>query len=346
MGTDTGLIRKALLLAIAACAGVLPAAGKAKTHRSKTKESVNFSGPLVLWREPADIHSRDLYYGPGGKADQPRAPFLYLKNDPGGTTPKFTVRDRDGVTWKVKLGPEARPETVATRLVWAVGYFTDEDYFLPAVQVQDLPAHLHRGQRYVEADGTLVATRFERERKGQKLGVWHWKHDPFSASRELNGLRVVMALVNNWDLKDINNTVWQIEGSGGASRLYTVSDLGATFGTSNAQWPHAKAKGNIASYRKSKFITKVAPGYINFADPGPPSLRLLFMNPFEFLQRERFQWIGKRIPRSDVRWISGLLAQLSTRQIRDAFRSAGYSPQEVDAFTQVFEQRIRLLRSL
>ena len=33
--------------------------------------------------------------------------------------------------WRVKLGVEARPETVASRLVWAVGYYANEDYFLP-----------------------------------------------------------------------------------------------------------------------------------------------------------------------------------------------------------------------
>ena len=44
---------------------------------------------------------------------------------------KFTVRDAQGGKWKIKLGDEARPETVATRFVWAVGFHTDEDYFLP-----------------------------------------------------------------------------------------------------------------------------------------------------------------------------------------------------------------------
>ena len=58
------------------------------------------------------------------------------------------------------------------------------------------------------------------------------------------------------------------------------------------------------------------------------------------------RWIGKRIPISDVRWIGGLLAQLSPEQIRDAFRAAGYSPEQVQSFAEVVEARIAELNNL
>jgi hypothetical protein len=88
--------------------------------------------------------SRNLFYGPGG-GSSPTARYI-LKEDREGTNPKFEVQDRDGVKWKVKLGEEARPETVASRLAWAVGYFANDDYFLPTFRAGDMPAHLHRGQ--------------------------------------------------------------------------------------------------------------------------------------------------------------------------------------------------------
>src|SRR5713101_7817864 len=102
-----------------------PAAGA-----SKRKAEITGTGPAVIWRDPGDIASRNLFYGPGGEKDQPHGTFRFLKEDLNGTSTKFVVRDEDGVKWKVKLGEEARPETVASRLVWAVGYFTNEDYFL------------------------------------------------------------------------------------------------------------------------------------------------------------------------------------------------------------------------
>src|SRR5580692_7729062 len=102
-----------------------------------------------LWREPQDIGSENLFYGAGGKEHLPHGPFTFVKEDLDGTNPKYNVRDQDGVKWKIKLGPEARPETVASRFVWAVGYHTDEDYFLSEVQVLGLPPRVHRGQKLI-----------------------------------------------------------------------------------------------------------------------------------------------------------------------------------------------------
>ena len=44
------------------------------------------------------------------------------------TSPKFDVEDDQHVQWRVKLGEEPQSETAATRLLWAAGYFVDEDY--------------------------------------------------------------------------------------------------------------------------------------------------------------------------------------------------------------------------
>jgi hypothetical protein len=41
-----------------------------------------------------------------------------------------------------------------------------------------------------------------------------------------------------------------------------------------------------------------------------------------------------------------LLARLSANQIRDAFRAAGYSPEEANAFAAVMERRIAALTNL
>src|SRR5215510_3864174 len=71
----------------------------------------------VLWRQPSDIRTRNLLYGPGGQSGQPRAPFTFVKEDLDGSSPKFVVKDARGVQWKVKLGDEAKPETAATRLL-------------------------------------------------------------------------------------------------------------------------------------------------------------------------------------------------------------------------------------
>ena len=121
---------KIIAVFLAAIVLSFPASGITKrSKQSQAKGEMTGEGPAVLWRDPTDIAARNLYYGPGGEKNQPHGPYTFVKEDLDGSNPKFVVRDRDGVKWKVKLGLEARPETVATRLVWAVGYFANEDYF-------------------------------------------------------------------------------------------------------------------------------------------------------------------------------------------------------------------------
>jgi len=299
--------------------------------------------PAVLWVNPTDITTRNLFYGPGGKEHEPHGPVTFVKEDLDGTNPKIVVRDQDDVKWKVKMGPEARPETAATRLVWAAGYFVNEDYFVPTLHCDNLPAHLHRGQKYVSPDGSILNVRMKRYLKGEeKSGNWEWRADPFIGTRELNGLRVLMALLNNWDLTDENNGVYE-EKRG--ERIYMVSDLGSTFGTPGLTWPTSKARGNLRSYSHSKFLTRMTADTVDVGAPRRDSFFFL-ATPREFFKKLKLRAIGKNIPRADARWMGELLGQLSPDQIRDAFRAAGYSPAEVDGFATVVEHRIAALQSL
>ena len=45
-------------------------------------------------------------------------------------------------------------------------------------------------------------------------------------------------------------------------------------------------------------------------------------------------------------WIGQLLGQLSTSQLRGAFRAAGYSQVDVTAFVQALQRRIEQLKAL
>ncbi len=320
-------------------------------------EQKRYMGPLAvgeitrtpiayLWREPKDVASEDLFYGRGGQQHAPHGPFTFESEDMEGTNPKFDVRGPDGVKWKIKLGAEARPETVASRFVWAVGYHANEDYFMPAVQVMGLPERVHRGQDMIEPGGVMRDVRLKRE-EGKKVGTWSWGDNPFAGTRELAGLRVMMAVINNWDLKDINNAIRDYEkgDENGDTREYEVSDLGASFGTTNRELSHTKSKGNLESYASSTFIAKVEPDYVDFKLPGRPSLPVI-LNPREYAERMGMRWIGDAIPRSDARWIGDLLGQLSADQIRDAFRAAGYEGEELDGFSAEFQKRIAALKQL
>lgn len=319
--------------------GPLPtatAAGHTKTAKTEG---------AVLWQDPGNIHSLDLLYGPGGKKHQPEPPVTFLKEDLKGTSPKFDVRDQEGKKWRAKLGPEARPETVASRLLWAMGYGANENYFFSELKVEGLPPQLQRGQDFISGD-KAKAVRLQRHPSGEKkAGAWSWRHNPFVGTREFNGLRVMMALLNNWDLTDDNNAIFA-DPSDPKRELYEVTDVGASFGKAGKSYTDAMSKGNLKEYEHSRFISRVTADYVDFATPARPLFVYFLFEPPFFWHHMHLRWIGKHIPRADVHWIATLLAQLSARQIRDAFRAAGYEGEQLENYAAVLEGRIKELKEL
>ena len=294
----------------------------------------------ALWRDRGNAQAVNLFYGPGGKEHQPAAgTFTFVKEDINGGSPKFDVIDSHGVHWKAKLGDEAKSETAATRLLWAAGYYTDEDYYLPHIRVNSLP-DLKRGQQFVSANGVIHAVRLERKIKGEKGGNWSWFDNPFVGTRELDGLRILMTLINNWDLKEINNSIYV---RNARDVQYAVSDLGATFGQTGNTF--TRSKSDPIEYSQTKFVQKVTSGHVDFHLKSRPFFLSTFDVPY-YVERTRMQQVAKDIPVEHARWLGKLLGRLTDRQVRDCFRAAGYSPQEVELSAATVRERIDILSHL
>ncbi|BDC50906.1 hypothetical protein F183_A32220 [Bryobacterales bacterium F-183] len=308
--------------------------------------AANPTAPIsVLWKNP---QSRELYYGSGGSAHQPRAPYTFVKEMDGASSPKFIVKDAAGKEWRVKLGPEAKAETAATRLIWAAGYYTDDDYMVKNFRIKGLPKELTRGQNFVH-NGTVEYGRFERSyANGKYLGSWDWKQNPFTGTRELNGLKIMMALVNNWDLKNANTTIYELRdpAAGVKRHVYLIGDLGATFGRPSYAIPNAKS--DPKAYRKSEMVAKVEGKTVDFNTPSRPPLVHPMAVPHMFFTMFRHgeKELTRDIPTRDARWMGGILARLSETQIRSAFRAAGYNAEEVSILTREVRERIAVLRNL
>src|SRR2546423_2107971 len=285
-------------------------------------------GTPVLWKEPTDIASRDLFNGPGGEAMKPDlSQVIWDGDDTTGYSVKWRVRDASGKKWVVKLGNEARPETASERLVWAAGYMTDVDYLVPCVQIVNAPNPRKKVER-CEGKG-FANVRFEARPKGWKrLDNWSWNDNPFKGTKEFQGLVVVMGLLNNWDLKDTNNKIVYVPGEGGGQGelQYVVSDLGATFGKTGGPITHSRNEPE--KYVKTGFVEKVEGGRVKFAYKGKNA------GLFDTITVEQAKWIGD------------LLSQLSEQQINDAFRAANFTPEEVAALTAEVRERINQLAAL
>ena len=307
-------------MAVTLAALVLSAAAALAPHdaaaQNDSKKKALPRGTPVLWRD-RDPARLDLASGPGGASMRPAARRLtFLKEEKGGYSKKYRVRDARGREWVVKVGKEAQSEAAATRLIWAAGYETEVTYLLPRVTIP--------------GKGTFTNVRFEaRPRNVRRLDEWGWERNPFAGTRELDGLKVLMVLVNNWDLKDENNVILHTPGSG--ELRYAISDLGATFGKSGGPgffWRITRSRSEPEDYADTKFIDRVEDGYVDFDFTGKNE-RL-----FEKIKVGHARWIGER------------LARLSDGQLAAIFRAANYTPAETRLLTRVVRARIEELATL
>ncbi len=296
------------ILLVSTCAPNALAQGKPDKKKTPTQ------GTHVLWEEPDDISSRNLLLGSGGARMRPNLRRItFIEEEKGGFSTKYRVRDGSGRVWVAKVGKEAQSETAAVRLLWAVGYVTEINYLVPRVNI--------RGK------GIFEDVRFEaRPRHIKRLDEWKWEKNPFTGTRELQGLKVLMVLLNNWDIKDSNNQILQVRaGQSGNQLHYIISDLGATFGKTGSLpflWRITRSRNNPEDYEKAKFIDGVKEGYVDFHYGG------------------KNRGLLDKITIDEARWVGQLLSRLSDGQLRDAFRAAHYSREEVQMLSEAVRERI------
>ncbi|NOJ84027.1 hypothetical protein, partial [Myxococcus xanthus] len=120
----------------------------------------------VIWQDPAALAREDK--------GAPAAPFRFDREETGGTSPKVVVTDANGVTWFVKFGFEAKPETFASRIVRSAGYFAPICYVVTDGQIQGIPAgKLKRADKAIdETTGRFSQARFAREVEFVKDASW------------------------------------------------------------------------------------------------------------------------------------------------------------------------------
>ncbi|HLM25012.1 MAG TPA: hypothetical protein VK274_08140, partial [Pyrinomonadaceae bacterium] len=286
-----------------------------KSDKSMT-EKKELTGKPVMWREPTDIESRNLLLGAGGEEMKPDISRLtFIEQKKGGFSTKYRVRDAKGNEWIAKIGKESQTDTAANRLLWALGYETEIAYLVPKAKI--------------EGKGEYENVRLEaRPATVKRGGNWMWENNPFMNAPEFRGLKILMVMLNNWDMKDDNNEILAMRGdtSGEGELRYIISDLGATFGKTGGFL--SRSRNKPSDYVKAEFIKTVNGDVIDFSYSG------------------KNQKLFENITVADARWLSNLLKRLSDDQIKDAFRAANYSAEEVDILAGEVRERINALAKL
>jgi hypothetical protein len=306
----THSIAIAIALAVGAvgCAGV----GVPKAASSPKPPSAS------MWIEPADLESRDLFYGPWGAdhAPDPNGVYELVELKHAGVNLGMTVKDDKGREWSVKqafpggLDPEGPVEVVVSRLLSAVGYHQPPVYFLPAFHLKDdFGKRVAVGGRFRLKDPSMKET-----------GAWKWDDNPFVGTKEYQGLIVMLVMFNSTDLKNSNNSLYEHRNGDLVEQWYLTRDVGSALGDWN---PISPRKSHAPTFERTQYILGVDGGHVQFAYNGW----------YKNLVRDR-------IAPEDVAWISGLLGRLSDKQWRDAFRAGGYAPDEANRFIAKLRERI------
>jgi hypothetical protein len=233
-----------------------------------------------IWREPSAADLSDLRFGPGGKHGAPEAPFTFVEEHFSGSQPCVAVRDARGRLWRVKWGHEAKPESFAVRLAWALGYFAEVTHYVPAGMI-DGATNLQRSRACVDASGSFTEARFELEDRSVRMFFgehsWAWNDNPFLGTPQLSGLKIVVMLLANWDTKDrrdvsrgSNTAIFEHRLSRvGREARYLITDWGGAMGKWGSNLV-SRGRWDVEGFEAQTpfFVTGVTDGYVSFGYQG------------------------------------------------------------------------------
>lgn len=292
----------------------------------------------VIWRDPGDVATRDTRSGPGGPDGAPKPPFRFIEEHLTGTQPCVSVMDGRGRRWRVKWGEEVRSENFAVRLAWVCGYFAEVTYFLASGRIEGA-GELQRARSCIAEDCRFVDARFELDdpdvKKLFEEHSWAWNDNPFVGTPELQGLKIIVMLLSDWDTKDRRDVA---RGSNTAifehrvrrfrrEARYLITDWGGSMGkwgnniVTRGRWdPQGFAAQTPA------FVTAVDGGFVYFGYTG-----------------QRTADVAESIRVSDVRWLCQYLGRVSDEQLRAALEASGADAQETEQFNRALRARIEQL---
>lgn len=261
---------------------------------------------------------RDLFWGVGGRryAPPPDAAYRLVEKDETGFSVSFDVTGPDDLEWSAKIGPEAQTEVVVSRVLWGLGYHQPPVYYLPSWTLDAAGADPRKES---EARFRPKLRGLERQSEG-----WNWADNPFSGSRELRGLLVVLLIMNSTDLKDSNNSIYEVTAPlAGIPRIpgrwFLVRDLGAALGETGKLYPR---RNWLEAFEKESFIVGVSESTVEFDYDGRHQELLTMIRP------------------DDVRWASRQMARLTETQWRDAFRAGNYAKPQADRYIGRIQEKI------
>ena len=302
-----------------------------------------------LWM-PGDVASRNLRLGPkdaSGFAPEAVVECDYIEEKQSGT-PKFDCAISPDDKIRVKYGEqngEIYSEVAATRLLWALGFAADRVYPVRVV-CKGCPADPMKDHKKAEGTREFAAAVVERKLPGDDIELrkdsgWAWVELTFvdqtgggAPLAHRDALKLLAAMIQHTDNKPQQQRllcVDRVEGlpaqKDGSCKhsLMMINDVGKTFGTASMFNEDKKSAVNLEEWSDTPMWKD--------KDACVAHLSKSFTGSLEHPQ----------ISEGGRKFLTGLLGQLTDRQLRDLFEVARFAKRDptasVDDWVRVFKQK-------
>jgi hypothetical protein len=290
--------------------------------------------------------------------------------------PGFIIRDQKNDVYLLKFDPPGYPElsttpdVIASKFLYAAGYNVpenfivtfDEHILVPSANLvcKGLPDEklasgglaklLEKVPRTKQGQLRSMASRFI---AGKIKGPFSYsglrKDDPndripHEYRRELRGLRMIQAFLNNPDVKQLNTLDTYVEEDGAKFLKHYLIDFGDALGSSSLRPKHPGDATHhlIDPAGLAKTAITFGRNHRNDSTPEYPSIGYIEGATFDPM-RYRSNWPNPafdKMTKRDGYWGAKIVASFTNEQIEAAIRAGEYSDPDAErSLVQILEQR-------
>jgi hypothetical protein len=290
-----------------------------------------------LWHEVDTDAANDLRYGPGGAEYVPRPPFQFAEELLTGSHPCIAVTDAKQRRWRVKWGAEAKPEAFCVRFAASCGYFAEVTHYVASGCIEGITT-LDRARAMIADDGRFTDARFELEDVRLRMFFeehsWAWHDNPFVGTRQLDGLKIIVMLLSNWDSKDRRDVA---RGSNTAIFEHPVSRFASEARYLITDWGGAMGKWGMTVMSRGRWDVD------GFEAQTPAFIAGIYDGVVDFGYQGQRSEIGRSIPIGHVQWFYRRVRPITESALRTGLLVSGATEEEATRFARALRTRIEAL---
>ena len=320
-----------------------------------------------------------------GTGPDQSGPWEIFRAKAQGVTPGFQIKDSKGERYVIKFDPPGYSElmtgaeVVSTKLFYAAGYYTPENYityFHPEILIlgdevrftdskgqkrlmnqRDLKDILQRIHYLPDGRIRALASKYI---EGKPIGPLKYSDTrdddpndivPHQHRRELRGLRVIAAWLNHFDTKDGNSFDTFITENGSSYVKHYLIDFGSTLGSA-ANGPNKPFRGFEYDVDPRALLTQLfsfglyIPPYKKSKGVQYPSIGLYnteYFQPHKYksqIPNPAFEYMTN----CDGFWGAKIVMSFTDKQLKVAVEQGKYSdPEAADYLLQVLKERRNII---